>query len=898
MEQGTDIGHYHVLRPLGSGGMGEVYLAEDTRLKRQVAVKVLPERLRSNEERLKRFRREAEAAASLKHPNIATIHSLEEIDDQLLIVMEHVEGHTLKEAIPEGGMELEQFFDTFIPLADALAHAHAQGRIHRDLKPANIMIAEDGTPKILDFGLASIIDLDAVAAYSDTDLGEDDATQTMKEGVPSLTRGGQLIGTPQYMSPEQAERKETDARTDIFSFGLVMYEAITGKRAFDGDSLESIIGRILVEEPKAVTELRPITPYTLWTVIRGCLKKNPAVRMQTAEQLREVLMDVQEEAQTGTVLIESNPMLDSILEREPADPPSVGLWRRPASIAVGGLLLAVIVSTSTWLLKPEFNSPLRKSTFQTSINGSWPAVSPDGTMIAYADEGGLWIRDLDQVTPRQIPGTEGAGRPFWSPSSEFVGYTVSQTLKKVHAKGGPSVALCSVSDNIFGATWSPNGRIVFSADESLFEVASQGGIPHLLASPDTLRGEIAFYHPSFLPDGRSYLAAAAKDDGRLEIVVRTETTQSELISLPNTSLFAPVYASSGYVIYQQDWPVGIIWAAPVSLADYTITGEPFPLYQTAHRPSVSGDATLVYGSGGTRDTNHMVLVDGSGKTLDVIGQPLAGLSDIAVSPDGEQVAVAGEENGNRDVWVYDIGRKTRMRLTFHTSNEFYPAWTPSGETLTFNSFRSGDGDLFTRPADGSEDTQPLITSSSREGTPHRSINGRFLAFYRSGPETARDVWYQDLSVDNPPVPLVQTRFEELHPQFSPDTKHLAYSSNESGRDEIYVLRFPEGEGTIQVSTEGGIWPRWSPRNDAIFFVEPPYLMKASLTRSPTLQFGAPERLFELSGRNSINSPFERRFRMYDVMPGADRFIVAQEANRGNAGITVVQNWFSEFKDRN
>ena len=290
MQENTVIGHYRIIRPLGKGGMGEVYLAEDTRLKREVAIKVLPERLRSDLDRLKRFRREAEAAASLKHNNIATIYSLEEIDDQLLIVMEHVEGESLKDRIPDDGMDLDAFFATFLPLADALSHAHSQGRIHRDLKPGNIMIAEDGTPKILDFGLARIIDPDPVQVYSETEtppqIGPDDKTRTMdeeeqrkaaeaaKKAVPSLTRGGQLIGTPQYMSPEQAEREETDARTDLFSFGVVMYEALTGQRPFEGKTLESIIGRIVEAQPKAVTEIKPVTPYTLWTVIRTCLKKN------------------------------------------------------------------------------------------------------------------------------------------------------------------------------------------------------------------------------------------------------------------------------------------------------------------------------------------------------------------------------------------------------------------------------------------------------------------------------------------------------------------------------------------------------------------------------------------------------------------------------------------------
>ena len=311
MDADTTLGHYRIIRQLGKGGMGEVYLAEDTRLDRQVAIKVLPERLRNNPERLQRFRREARAAASLNHPNIAHIYALEEFNDQLLITMEHVEGESLKDRIPDDGMDLDTFFNTFIPLVDALAHAHSQGRIHRDLKPGNIMMAEDGTPKILDFGLARIIDPDPVqvAEESETklELGPDDETRSMdeeeqrkaaeaaKKAVPSLTRGGQLIGTPQYMSPEQAERKETDARTDIFSFGVVMYQALTGQRPFEGKTLESIIGRIVEAEPKAVTELKPVTPYTLDWLIRMSLRKDREERTQNARSLHADLRDVQQE---------------------------------------------------------------------------------------------------------------------------------------------------------------------------------------------------------------------------------------------------------------------------------------------------------------------------------------------------------------------------------------------------------------------------------------------------------------------------------------------------------------------------------------------------------------------------------------------------------------------------
>lgn len=417
MNTGQTLGHYGIIRPLGEGGMGEVYLAEDPRLKREVAIKVLPESVSKDPERLKRFRREAEAAARLRHPNIATIHALEE-EDVLFIVMEYVEGETLSDRIPAAGMDLDAFFSTFIPLADGLAHAHENGRIHRDLKPANIMITADGTPKILDFGLARII---PPATNKPQEIGSEDDAKTMADeplSDPSaMTQGPGLMGTPRYMSPEQAECEETDARTDLFSFGVIMYEAVTGQNPFEGKTLESILGRVLTETPKPVTDLKPATPYQLWSSIRRCLKKDRNRRTQTAQELHEDLRDVQQEIQSATVLVDAS-------QSEIRNPKSAFIPLRPLTGVVLVLLLMTLAATLSRYFAPgppdtpllKFPLPLNNVT-SNAWNG--PVISPDGTMIAYTKEGLILIRDLDQLTPRILPGTYGGERLFWSPDSYF-----------------------------------------------------------------------------------------------------------------------------------------------------------------------------------------------------------------------------------------------------------------------------------------------------------------------------------------------------------------------------------------------------------------------------------------------------------------------------------------------
>jgi eukaryotic-like serine/threonine-protein kinase len=879
--------------------MGEVYLAEDTRLKRQVAVKVLPERLRASEERLKRFRREAEAAASLNHPNISHIHALEEFDGpdgapQLLITMEHVEGHTLQKSIPEGGMELDQFFETFIPLADALAHAHTQGRIHRDLKPANIMITEDGTPKILDFGLARIIDPDAVEAYSDTDLGEDDATQTMKDGVPSLTRGGQLIGTPQYMSPEQAERKDTDARTDIFSFGLVMYEALTGQRAFDGDSLESIIGRILVEEPKAITEIRPITPYTLWTVIRRCIAKKPDRRMQTAPQLVAELEAVQQDIQTGTVLVDAS----TIPQTEAVSRERIPIWRQSSGFIVTIALTLILGLGTSWNFRstpPVPELPLRKYQYPADDLPEFNkpiVISPDGSMLAYVDDNKLWIRDLDQTVPRQITDSDGARNLFWSPRSDEIGFVANNNLRRAVATGGPSLTLYKSNSFLGRATWSLDGTITFAMNGLLRSISSLGGEVEEYIEPDSTRDERSFWDPHLLPDGQTLIFVVRYNDLSHDIVAQEGDDRRTLVHTnPGEFITDPVYAPSGHIVYTRgSREESNIWAVAFDLHSLEATNESLLIVEGARFPSISYDGTLVYASNFSNSRGQLVWVDRGGQKTSTVGEPQRGMDQIALSPDEERVAVRAVEQENVDVWVHDTQQGVKTRLTYSLATDATPAWSPDGTEIAFISDTNSEFGIFRKRADGSGEIEALAIGSGAAFYPDWSHDGRYLVYFTNYRGTL-NIWTVPTEGDGMPFSLTESPHSDVFPAFSPNGRYVAYNSNESGRDQVYVIPFLTGKGKWQVGI--GTNPKWSGDGTELFYVSDNSLMAVKVSTLGVFSHGTPKPLFNADQVRAKNLPLG-----YDVSTDGKRFIVVQEVGESETPtITVVQNWYAEFKDR-
>ena len=814
--------------------MGEVYLAEDTKLQRQVAIKVLPESLRQNPERLARFRREALAAAKLKHPNIAVIHALEEAvpgdatddgdvpvrarhtspqrerpDDRApihFIVMEYVEGETLSAHIPSDGMDLDAFFATFIPLADALSHAHSHGRIHRDLKPGNIMIASDGTPKILDFGLARIVRPESETGDVDSEV----PTVTMKPGEPlpempppSITQERQFMGTPAYMSPEQIETRQVDARTDLFSFGIVMYEALTGQRPFRGENVESIIGRILTEAPTAVTALKPITPHTLWWTMRKCLEKNREKRIQTARELHTDLDAVQQEIQAGTVLVDPSAFRL----------PRSAFFPRPLTTVALALLLITCAATLAWILKPSSESPLRK--FQIPVEGlNQAAISPDGSMIAYSTDR-LWIRNMDETTIRQMPDSDGATSLCWSPDSRYVAYSFPGGLRKTDVRSGQSTTVSK--DGFYQPFWRADGTIIGEMatwNWRLAVVPSQGGDAVVFLSPDSSRGEAGFDFPTEVPGSRLLVFRRLNRDDTSDLVIQEEGVRRVLVHGGKDEEFLnSMVTASGYLVYtrRRDPDMGI-WAVRFDPASGSVRGDPFPVVNNGRIPSVSIDGTLVYSSG-KPGLQQLVWVDRTGRVKGTIGPPQEEIMMPALSPDGRRVAFGARVQNNMDIWVHDLDLGTPNKLTDNPGTDYEPTWSPDSRQILYTSQREQrEYDLFLADADGIGTSHPLKADPIWASNPHWSRDGRYLVYHVNDQETTkRDLWYLPMYGDRTPQPLRQTRFEEGAPRLSPDGRYVVYQSDQTGREEVSVITFPDGDRRWPVSVNGGVHPRWNPQ---------------------------------------------------------------------------------------
>ena len=887
------LSHYKVIRKIGQGGMGEVYLAEDTALKREVAIKFLPESVRHDPERLRRFRIEAEAAAKLNHPNIATVHSIEEAEGELFITMEYVDGKPLGAHIGASGLDLDTFLRWFLSLTDGLAHAHEQGLVHRDLKPANMMIRNDGTPKILDFGLARIVALGEHAAGMDSEAPTKNVEPRDENALPSLTAAGALLGTPAYMSPEQIEGKRVDARTDLFSMGVVMYEALTGQRPFQGATVESIIARILEIDPEPLTALKPVTPYPLWSTIRRCLKKDRDLRIPTARILHEELRDVQQEVSSGTVLVDAGAVSPATAGRS--------RWGRAVAIAATLLALTLGILAGRFLVPSTPEPPLRKWQIEVPVAGGfsfddWPKVSRDGTKVAYIQRNRLWIRELDELKPREISDSDGARYAFWSPQSDIVGYFNEDGLHTVSTEGGPSIRFAEISlsrSSAGGAVVRVDGSILIATGgpAGLLVVSADGGAPRTFAEPETARGELDFHEPSPLPDGRGILVVGHTEEGVDEILLITEEARQTLVHFPGEVLHQPIYASSGHIVFQRG---SEIWGVLFSLSDLAVDGAPFRLAHNAVAPSISEDGTLVYLQAGVEA--QLAWVDRDGRVSGTVGQPQPLIWAPVLSPDGERIAAMTATTAREvsDLWVQEVSRGTKTRLTDDSDIEYEPAWSPDGARIAFQHA----GNIFTVAADGRGGAPEQLVPGTN---PSWSHDGRYLVYHSrtEGPEG--DLWYLPLGEDSSaPVPLLQSAYNDGAPQFSPDTRHVAYVSDQSGREEVYVTDFPGGEERHAVSANGGVHPRWSPKGDALFYLEGERLMEVSVHTDPTFRTDAPRSLFtaeEAEVSFESTGPFGAP--PYDVHPDGEKFLVVRTVvdEENPPAITVVENSFREFDER-
>jgi len=789
--------------------------------------------------------------------------------------------------LQKGALPIQQVLQYAIEIADALDKAHRKGITHRDLKPGNIMLTKSGT-KLLDFGLAK--------------LAQEVAPVTPASQLPTLksavTAEGTILGTLQYMAPEQVEAKEVDARTDIFAFGAVVYEMATGKKAFEGKTSASVMAKILEAEPPSMASLQPMTPPALDRVVRKCFAKEPEKRWQAASDVCDELKWISESgSQTGVTTASVAPVRKS--------------WRRALAWAAAGLVVCAAVGLAVWNLKPAPQRQVTRFTIslppgqllsigeETSI-----ALSRDGTRLAYvaAQEGldisatRLYLRTMDNPEARPVPGTEGASAPFFSPDGQWVGFFSRTKMKKVSVGGGAIITLCDALGLYRGASWGNNGIIVFNLNGTLglFEVPASGGIPKSLTSPDPTRGEGLLVWPEFLPGARSVLFAAGSGPTlgtSAHIVVRSEQTGERRELIGGSS---PQYASTGHLIYAQ---AGTLMAVPFDQKRLTLTNSPTPVLENIWQSPVYGMAqysfsdtgSLIYLSGGLQGVQRkLVWVDRKG-----VEQPLSAPARSyrmpRVSPDGRRIVVGGVDT---DIWVYDLSRDTLTRLTFLGGNT--AVWSPDGKHVAFASNGGkGNTNVYWQLADGSGTAEPLTTFAKNSHTVGSwSPDGQHLALEEINPATGYDVWILSLS-DHKTEPFLHTQFNEGAPEFSPDGRWLAYGSDESGRSEIYVQPFPGPGGKWQISTDGGTEPRWA-RDGELFYRSGDKMMGVETTLKPSFSAGKPKMIFE--GRYV---PTVATKANYDVTPDGQRFLMVKESKQESAAtqINVVLNWFEELKQK-
>jgi eukaryotic-like serine/threonine-protein kinase len=854
---GDKLGPYEILSSIGEGGMGEVYKARDSRLDRIVAVKV------SKNEFSERFALEARAIAQLNHPNICQLYDV----GPNYLVMEYVEGMPLKGPLP-----LERAVEYSGQILDALDAAHKKGITHRDLKPANILITKQGI-KLLDFGLAK-------------------QAGPVKDSESTVTRGltgqGQILGTLQYMSPEQLQSKDVDARSDLFSFGCVLYEMLTGKRAFEGASAASVIAAILEREPAPLNLAPPLE-----RVIRTCLAKDPEQRFQTALDLKRALKWAIEPQPDGVVIRRGS---------------------RRWLVAVAAAL--VLGAVAAWAVAHLRQAPADERAFRLQIDppeggqfvygntSGGIALSPDGrtaAYVAYANgKTALWVRPLDAASARPLAGTEGVYDPFWSPDSESVGFfAAGGKVQRMDLAGGAPLTICDVPGGSGrGAVWTNDGRIVLGSIASgLFQVPASGGTPSLLTKLDASHDEGSHRWPQLLPGGRFLYWARAgkpKDHGLYAASFARPAERVRLMDTDTAAFYAPGGEGKSYLLWMRG---GTLVAQELDVASLRLAGEPHPLADPVAKiaiisganVAVSTGGVLLYGSSNT--SSRLSWLDRTGKLVGGVGEP-GEFSMFRLSPDGRRAVISRDAPGGADLWLLEVQRGVSSRFTFRPGTNAYPVWSPDGRTILFGGGSGGSNNLFRKESSGAGSEERLTQSVNVQDPSDWSGDGRWLLYYAIAPDTAFDLWVLPMTPDGKPAeqarPYLRTPFNETRGRFSPEPnpRWVAYQSDESGRYEVYIQAFPEPGGKFQISTGGGQYPQWGPGGRELFYVSPDLkLMAVSLKLgADSVEPSTPRALFALPIVDNGWSP-------YDVAPDGQRFLVrAVPQQQAARPLTVIVNW--------
>ena len=915
---GQQLGSYKILSLLGRGGMGVVYCANDSQLDRQVAIKVLPEAFTGDPERLARFQREAKLLASLNHPNIAAIYGLEEANGKRFLILELVEGHTLAEGLHKGPLPVDNALEICRQIAEGLEAAHEKGIIHRDLKPANVKITPEGKVKILDFGLAKAYQKEG----SVPDLSK---SPTLSD---EMTGAGVILGTASYMSPEQATGKPVDKRTDVWAFGCVFFECLTGKRAFEGDTISETLAAILRGEPDWAA-LPAATPWKVKPLLHRCLQKDPRERLHDIADAR---------IEIGEAL--GQPLETVTIARRFS---SGWLAAGAAITLLAGLLIGLVVRKPT---QPALSIPVvravikletghlldggRREVILQRPSRQAMTISKDGRFIVYSaieenpepeTKPQLYLRKTDQAEAKLIAGTEGGINPFLSPDDRWVGFIADGKLKKVTVEGGVAVTLCDVG-LAFGTSWGPDNNILLSPsqDVGLFRVSAEGGEPESLTTPDKTKGEYSHRLPHCLPAGKGVLFTIMGANVPQPRIAWLDLKTRKWRVLMGDAADAR-YVPTGHLVFLRQ---GTLMVVPFDLGSHEVTGQPVPaianvmqalnvgttIYNTAAGQfSISDSGWLVYAAGGIMPdfANSIVWVDQKGNSQSV-AQLKAYFFAPRLSPDGQRIAYSTLGREQR-VWVYDVARGTATQLTTEGGCG-WPVWTPDGKRVVFTSTRTGQSNLYWQAADGSSPMERLTTSAYPQFPGSFSPDGATLAFLEGNLDTKWDILLLDLR-SRSVTPWLNSRFNEWYPEISPDGHWLAYASDESGRLEVYVRPFPGPGGKWLISQEGGQEPLWARNGKQLFYrwtggqgahvweeghkwVEREVWV-VDVRTDGGFSVSKPRLLFKVPGLG-LGSGIPNR--SWDLSLDGQRFLMVKSEEKKPQPVTemiLVQNWFEELK---
>ena len=925
---GLKLGSYQIIALLGKGGMGEVWHAQDTRLDRAVAIKVLPASLANDPDRLSRFALEAKATGALNHPNILTVHDIGTHEESPYIVAELLEGEELRAQLDNGALPVRKAIEYAQQIAAGLAVAHEKGIVHRDLKPENLFVTKDGRVKILDFGLAKL------TATRKAERGaRNEEAETLLQDAPNIQRSafrdhpstlpGTVMGTVAYMSPEQVRGEAVDHRSDIFSFGLILYEMLRGERAFQRETMAETMTAILKDDPPELSETNAKISPQLEKIVRRCLEKKPEQRFHSAHDLGFALSTLT--TPSGSRL-ETATVLPGLTESLPATGlagvfGNARLWMAVAAVMTLGLLLALPFAVKYLRqAQPAEATPVRFTiAAPEKVNRLMsPEISPDGRNLVFSTEAGLWLRPLDSLTAQLLPGTEESNPAFfWSPDSRSICFGARDgKLKKLDLAGGTPQALGGLElasgarIGTGGGAWNREGVILFTAAGRIYRVPATGGQPTLVlgsGQPTQNRTgrEATYRSPVFLPDGRHFLLLRLSNQqgqqgaGEIHLATLDSKETTRLLAADSQALYA-TFQGRGYLLFARG---EALLAQPFDASTQKLTGEPFVVADKVAVSnqgkgifSVSDNGILVFNS--SSDLNYQLnWVDRTGKLLESVGAPAPGrLDSPRLSPDGKQVAVVREDAQTKtsDIYVIDLARGVSSRLTFDPGEDRFPLWSRDGSHIAWQAYRDGAWQIYQKLASGIGPEESLLKSEARIIPDSWSPDGRHLIYTRGDPKTKSDLWVLPLTGERKPFLFLQTPFEERGGRLSPDGRWIAYESDDQGRNEISVQPFPASGGKWQISTTGGIHPRWRADGKELYFISNDNkLMAVEVKSGSGFEAGVTKTLFDLAPLRVSNGPFSSG---YSVSAAGERFLfVTQGQEVANLQYTVVVNWAAGAK---